>query len=151
MLCCASCLAVQGESSTGTHQALGDGLGAACKEAGTLLVVDTVAALGGVPCFADAWGIDAIYSGSQKCLSAPPGAAPLFFSQRAVDKLKGRKTKPATYNLDLNLIGEGGGLAKLQGWSCMGAGGAVLWWCPCCASGCKNRRGESQQQAAASE
>jgi aspartate aminotransferase-like enzyme len=59
-----------------------------------------------VPCFADAWGIDAIYSGSQKCLSAPPGAAPLFFSQRAVDKLKNRKTKPATYNLDMNLIGE---------------------------------------------
>jgi alanine-glyoxylate transaminase/serine-glyoxylate transaminase/serine-pyruvate transaminase len=100
--------AVQGESSTGTHQALGDGLGAACKEAGTLLVVDTVAALGGVPCFADAWGIDAIYSGSQKCLSAPPGAAPLFFSQRAVDKLRGRKTKPATYNLDMNLIGREG-------------------------------------------
>lgn len=96
----------QGESSTGTHQALGDGLGEACKAAGTLLVVDTVAALGGVPCFADTWGIDAIYSGSQKCLSAPPGAAPLFFSLRAVDKLKGRKTKPATYNLDLNLIGK---------------------------------------------
>lgn len=97
---------MQGESSTGTHQALGDGLGEACKAAGTLLVVDTVAALGGVPCFADAWGIDAIYSGSQKCLSAPPGAAPLFFSQRAVDKLKNRKTKPATYNLDMNLIGK---------------------------------------------
>jgi len=96
----------QGESSTGTHQALGDGLGQACKEAGTLLVVDTVAALGGVPFFADAWGVDAMYSGSQKCLSAPPGAAPLFFSQRAVDKLKNRKTKPATYNLDLNLIGK---------------------------------------------
>lgn len=96
---------LQGESSTGTHQALGSGLGEACKAAGTLLVVDTVAALGGVPCFADAWGIDAIYSGSQKCLSAPPGAAPLFFSQRAVDKLRGRKTKPATYNLDMNLIG----------------------------------------------
>lgn len=96
---------LQGESSTGTHQALGSGLGEACKAAGTLLVVDTVAALGGVPCFADAWGIDAIYSGSQKCLSAPPGAAPLFFSQRAVDKLRNRKTKPATYNLDMNLIG----------------------------------------------
>lgn len=100
---CATCL--QGESSTGTHQALGDGLGDACKAAGTLLVVDTVASLGGVPVFADAWGIDASYSGSQKCLSAPPGAAPLFFSQRAVDKLHSRKTKPATYNLDLNLIG----------------------------------------------
>lgn len=97
---------VQGESSTGTHQALGDGLGQACKEAGTLLVVDTVAALGGVPMFADKWGIDCIYSGSQKCLSGPPGAAPFFLSQRAADKLRGRKTKPGTYNLDLNLIGD---------------------------------------------
>lgn len=57
----------------GAHQALGDGLGDACKAAGTLLVVDTVAALGGVPLFADEWGIDCIYSGSQKCLSGPPG------------------------------------------------------------------------------
>ena len=59
--------------ATGTHQALGDGLGQACEEAGTLLVVDSVAAMGGVPLFADEWGIDAIYSGSQKCLSGPPG------------------------------------------------------------------------------
>lgn len=61
----------QGESSTGAHQALGGGLGAACREAGTLLVVDTVASLGGVPFLADAWGVDAAYTGSQKCLSAP--------------------------------------------------------------------------------
>lgn len=62
----------QGESSTGVHQSLG-GLGEVCRANGTLLVVDTVASLGGVPLFADKWGIDAIYSGSQKCLSAPPG------------------------------------------------------------------------------
>ncbi|KAF6260634.1 pyridoxal phosphate-dependent transferase [Scenedesmus sp. NREL 46B-D3] len=105
---------VQGESSTGTHQALGDGLGEACRAAGTLLVVDTVASLGGVPLFADKWGVDAIYSGSQKCLSGPPGAAPFFMSQRAVDKLKGRKTKPATYNLDLNLIADYWGWFKPQ-------------------------------------
>lgn len=60
----------------------------------------------GVPFCADAWGVDASYSGSQKCLSAPPGAAPLFFGERAVAKLKARKVKPATYNLDLNLIGD---------------------------------------------
>jgi hypothetical protein len=87
-------------------QALGGGLGEACKAAGTLLVVDTVAALGGVPFLADAWGIDAAYTGSQKCLSAPPGAAPLFLGERAMAKLKGRQSKPATYNLDLNLIGD---------------------------------------------
>ena len=50
------------------------GLGDLCRKHGTLLAVDTVCTLGGVPLFADAWGIDAIYSGSQKCLSAPPGA-----------------------------------------------------------------------------
>jgi alanine-glyoxylate transaminase/serine-glyoxylate transaminase/serine-pyruvate transaminase len=49
------------------------GLGDLCRKHGTLLAVDTVCTLGGVPLFADAWGIDAIYSGSQKCLSAPPG------------------------------------------------------------------------------
>eukprot|EP00878_Enallax_costatus_P007361 GHUV01007710.1.p1 GENE.GHUV01007710.1~~GHUV01007710.1.p1 ORF type:complete len:415 (+),score=114.74 GHUV01007710.1:230-1474(+) len=105
---------VQGESSTGTHQALGGGLGEACHAAGTLLVVDTVASLGGVPLFADKWGIDCIYSGSQKCLSGPPGAAPFYMSQRAVDKLKSRKTKPATYNLDLNLIADYWGWFKPQ-------------------------------------
>lgn len=44
-----------------------------CKENGVLLAVDTVCSLGGVPFFADAWGVDAMYSGSQKVLGAPPG------------------------------------------------------------------------------
>jgi alanine-glyoxylate transaminase/serine-glyoxylate transaminase/serine-pyruvate transaminase len=95
----------QGESSTGTHQNLA-GLGELCKKTGTILLVDTVCSLGGVPLFADAWGIDAIYSGSQKCLSGPPGGAPLFLSERALAKIKARKTPPATYNLDLNLVGD---------------------------------------------
>eukprot|EP00879_Flechtneria_rotunda_P027726 GHRR01029715.1.p1 GENE.GHRR01029715.1~~GHRR01029715.1.p1 ORF type:complete len:219 (+),score=76.37 GHRR01029715.1:723-1379(+) len=77
-----------------------------CKRTGTLLLVDTVCSLGGVPLFADKWGIDCIYSGSQKCLSGPPGAAPFFFSERALEKLHSRKTKPATFNLDLNMIGD---------------------------------------------
>jgi len=94
----------QGESSTGTHQSLA-GLSEICKQTNTLLLVDTVCSLGGVPLFADAWGVDAIYSGSQKCLSGPPGAAPLFFSQKAMDKLQRRKNVPATYNLDMNLVG----------------------------------------------
>lgn len=47
-----------------------------------------------------------MYSGSQKCLSAPPGGAPFAMSERAMEKLKGRKTKPATFNLDMNLIGD---------------------------------------------
>jgi aspartate aminotransferase-like enzyme len=63
---------VQGESSSGVHQNLA-GLGKLCQDNGTLLLVDTVCSLGGVPLFADDWGIDAIYSGSQKVLAAPPG------------------------------------------------------------------------------
>jgi alanine-glyoxylate transaminase/serine-glyoxylate transaminase/serine-pyruvate transaminase len=94
----------QGESSTGVHQSLA-GLGDLCRETGTLLLVDTVCSLGGVPLHADAWGVDAIYSGSQKVLSAPPGAAPVFFGERAVAKLAARKTKPTSYQLDLNLVG----------------------------------------------
>ena len=62
----------QGESSTGVYQNL-EGIGELCRKNGTLLIVDTVCSLGGVPFFADAWGIDCSYSGSQKCLSAPPG------------------------------------------------------------------------------
>jgi len=65
--------AVQGESSTGVHQNLA-GLGELCRANGTLLLVDTVCTLGGVPMHADEWGVDAIYSGSQKVLAAPPGA-----------------------------------------------------------------------------
>lgn len=95
---------VQGESSTGVHQSLA-GIGAATRAAGALLVVDAVASLGGVPFFGDAWMVDAAYSGSQKVLSAPPGAAPLFLGERAVAKLKARKIKPISYNLDLNLVG----------------------------------------------
>jgi len=65
--------ALQGESSTGVHQNLA-GLGELCRANGTLLLVDTVCTLGGVPMHADEWGVDAIYSGSQKVLAAPPGA-----------------------------------------------------------------------------
>ena len=70
-----SCVELQGESSTGVYQNL-EGIGELCQKNGTLLIVDTVCSLGGIPFFADAWGIDMAYSGSQKCLSAPPGAPP---------------------------------------------------------------------------
>ena len=189
------CANVQGESSTGVHQNMA-GLGELCHSNGTLLLVDTVCTLGGVPMFADDWGIDAIYSarrrswarrqarsllppllyilsppwppslcmGHRLCAAPPgsvlplqvqgcssasglwpcllaaslqlcksfvpghdrlsasrtacgsvyaeglfwrrPGAAPLFFSQRALEKLRGRKTKVGSYMLDLNLIGD---------------------------------------------
>ncbi|KXZ49207.1 hypothetical protein GPECTOR_22g797 [Gonium pectorale] len=95
----------QGESSTGTHQSLA-GVGELCRQTGTLLLVDVVCSLAGVPIFTDAWGIDCVYGGSQKCLSGPPGASPFFLSERAMEKLQKRKTPPATYNLDMNLIGD---------------------------------------------
>lgn len=95
----------QGESSTGVRQGLA-GVGDLCRRHGTLLLVDTVASLGGTPLFADAWKIDAVYTGSQKCLAAPPGAAPLMLNERAMEKLKNRKTKVQSYYFDLNLVGD---------------------------------------------
>ncbi len=78
-----------------------------------LTIVDTVTALGGIPVLVDEWGADAVYSGSQKCLSATPGLSPVTFSKRAVKKLKNRKTKVQSWFLDLNLVmqywGDGGG------------------------------------------
>ena len=75
------------------HQSLA-GLGELCRANGTLLLVDTVCSLGGVPMLADAWGVDAIYSGSQKCLSAPPGLAPVALGTRALERMRRRTTRP---------------------------------------------------------
>ena len=61
-----------------------EGLGELCKKNGTLLIVDTVCSLGGVPFFADAWGVDCSYSGSQKCLSAPPGPLHIFIPTQRI-------------------------------------------------------------------
>lgn len=63
---------LQGDSSTGVHQSLA-GVGELCRKYGTLLAVDTVCSLGGVPFYADDWKVDAMYTGSQKVLGAPPG------------------------------------------------------------------------------
>ena len=63
---------MQGDSSTGVHQSLA-GVGDLCRKYGTLLAVDTVCSLGGVPFYADDWKVDAMYTGSQKVLGAPPG------------------------------------------------------------------------------
>ena len=78
-----------------------------------LSIVDTVTGLAGVPLKVDEWEIDAIYSGTQKCLSASPGLSPISFSNAAKEKIKNRKTKVKSWFLDLNLImsyweGEGG-------------------------------------------
>jgi alanine-glyoxylate transaminase / serine-glyoxylate transaminase / serine-pyruvate transaminase len=69
-----------------------------------LTIVDTVTSLGGSPLKVDEWGLDAVFSGSQKCLSCTPGLAPLTLNDRAVDKIKKRKTRVQSWFLDLNLI-----------------------------------------------
>jgi len=69
-----------------------------------LAIVDAVTSLAGTPLKVDEWGIDAIYSGSQKCLSSSPGLSPVSFSQRAAEKIKQRHTKVQSWFLDLNLV-----------------------------------------------
>lgn len=94
---------VHAETSTGACQPLA-GVGDLCREFNCLLLVDSVTSLGGVPLFLDDWGIDIAYSGSQKCLSCPPGLAPLTFGPRAVEKLHQRQGKVPNWYLDLSLV-----------------------------------------------
>ena len=69
-----------------------------------LTIVDTVTSLGGTPVKVDEWGIDAIYSGSQKCLSCTPGIAPVSFNERALEKVRNRQTRVQSWFMDLNLV-----------------------------------------------
>jgi alanine-glyoxylate transaminase/serine-glyoxylate transaminase/serine-pyruvate transaminase len=94
---------VHAETSTGAESDAGT-LCALARAHGALAIVDTVTSLGGIPVLVDQWGADAVYSGSQKCLSAPPGLSPVTFSPRAVDALKSRKTKVQSWFLDLSLL-----------------------------------------------
>ena len=94
---------VHAETSTGARQPLEE-VGALCREFDTLLLVDSVTSLGGVPLFLDDWGVDMAYSGSQKCLSCPPGIAPLTFGPRAVAKLEKRTGPVPNWYLDLSLV-----------------------------------------------
>ncbi len=78
-----------------------------------LTIVDAVTSLGGIPLQVDEWEVDAIYSGTQKCLSCTPGLSPVSFSARAVERIKARKTKVQSWFLDLNLVmGYWGGSTK---------------------------------------
>ncbi|SIR25281.1 alanine-glyoxylate aminotransferase apoenzyme [Shewanella morhuae] len=94
---------VHAETSTG---ALSDAktLCALAKQYGCLSIVDAVTSLGGVELRVDEWRIDAIYSGSQKCLSCVPGLSPVSFSLAAVEKLKNRKTPVQSWFLDQSLV-----------------------------------------------
>lgn len=81
---------VHGETSTGRTQPLSD-IGKACRENDVLLVVDAVATLGGVPVETDAWQLDAVIGGTQKCLSIPSGMAPITYNERVAGRIASRK------------------------------------------------------------
>lgn len=94
---------VHAETSTGVASDA-QALCALAKQHGCLTIVDSVTSLGGIPLKVDEWGIDAIYSGSQKCLSCVPGISPVSFSPAAVEKLKARKSKVQSWFLDQTLV-----------------------------------------------
>jgi alanine-glyoxylate transaminase/serine-glyoxylate transaminase/serine-pyruvate transaminase len=94
---------VHAETSTGVVNPVAQ-IGELVKEHGALFLVDAVTSLGGMPVEMDKWHIDAIYSGTQKCLSCPPGLAPVSFSEKAVAKIKNRATKVPNWYLDLAMI-----------------------------------------------
>ncbi len=94
---------VHAETSTGAWQPVEE-IARITHDAGAMIVLDTVTALAGVPVEIDAWEIDAVYSGTQKCLSCPPGLAPVSFGPRAVETLNRRKKKVQSWYLDLTMI-----------------------------------------------
>lgn len=94
---------VHGETSTGVCQPL-DGLADACVDAHALLLVDCVTSLAGQPVLLDEWGVDAAFSGSQKCLNVPPGLAPFTAGERAIEKLQARRDPPRSWFFDLSLV-----------------------------------------------
>ena len=94
---------VQAETSTGALQPLLE-IASLCKRYGALFMVDTVTSLGGHEVAVDDWGIDICYSGTQKCLSCPPGLAPFSVNAAAMAVLKSRTTKVKSWYLDLALL-----------------------------------------------
>jgi alanine-glyoxylate transaminase/serine-glyoxylate transaminase/serine-pyruvate transaminase len=97
---------VHAETSTGVLQPLEDFPAMMKKFPETLLLVDTVTSLGGHPVKVDEWGIDICYSGTQKCLSCPPGLAPITFSPKAVERIKNRTRKVQSFYLDMDTLGK---------------------------------------------
>jgi alanine-glyoxylate transaminase/serine-glyoxylate transaminase/serine-pyruvate transaminase len=94
---------VHAETSTGA-QSDAKTLAKIAQEAGALTIMDCVTSLAGTPLYMDRWGIDAAYSGSQKCLSCTPGLSPVSFSERAIARIKARTTVVQSWFLDLNLV-----------------------------------------------
>jgi alanine-glyoxylate transaminase/serine-glyoxylate transaminase/serine-pyruvate transaminase len=101
---------VHAETSTGVENDVAPL--AALAGTDTLLLVDTVTSLGGIPVDVDGWRADAVYSGTQKCLGVPPGLAPITFSDRAVERVRARVNPPQSWYLDLTLIADYVGSAR---------------------------------------
>lgn len=94
---------VHAETSTGV-QSDAKTLCAIAREFGALSIVDCVTSLGGTPVLVKEWGADAVYSGTQKCLSCVPGLSPITFSDRAAEVVRSRNSKVQSWFLDLNLV-----------------------------------------------
>jgi alanine-glyoxylate transaminase / serine-glyoxylate transaminase / serine-pyruvate transaminase len=94
---------VHAETSTGA-QSDAAALAAIARNHGALTIMDCVTSLAGTPVLIDEWGIDAAYSGSQKCLSCTPGISPVTFGERAIEKIKARQTPVQSWFMDLNLV-----------------------------------------------
>ena len=94
---------VHAETSTGARQPIEE-ISRVVRDRGALLVVDTVTSLAGCPLEIDGWEIDASYSGTQKCLSCPPGLSPVTFSERALERIRARKEPPQSWYLDVSLL-----------------------------------------------
>jgi alanine-glyoxylate transaminase / serine-glyoxylate transaminase / serine-pyruvate transaminase len=94
---------VHAETSTGVRQPLEE-ISELAKDAGALFVVDAVTSLAGIPLEVDNWGIDVVYSGTQKCLSCPPGLAPVSFSETAIKAISRRNTPIRSWYLDVQML-----------------------------------------------
>lgn len=102
---------VHAETSTGARQPL-EGVSDVCQKYGSMLLIDTVTSLSGVPLFLDEWGVDMAYSGTQKALACPPGLGPLTLGPRAIEALNNRKTPVKNWYLDMSMISKYWGTGK---------------------------------------
>lgn len=94
---------VHAETSTGARSDA-QAIVALAQQHGALTIMDAVTSLGGIPVKIEDWGVDAVYSGSQKCLSCSPGLSPVSFGERAIEKIKTRTSKVQSWFLDLQLV-----------------------------------------------
>ncbi|NOZ21213.1 MAG: alanine--glyoxylate aminotransferase family protein [Planctomycetes bacterium] len=94
---------VHAETSTGAATPIEE-ISKIAHSKGALLLVDTVTSLGGMPVDIDKWKVDACYSGTQKCLSCPPGLAPVTFSEKAMKLVRKRKRKVQSWYLDMSMV-----------------------------------------------